>query len=41
MEKGVVGVSVTNVVIIGVIAIIFVGLYSYVRSRWFPSLPVV
>jgi len=41
MDKGVVGVSITNVVIIGIIAIIFVGIYSYVRAKWFPTLPVV
>lgn len=41
MDKGVVGVSITNVVIIGIIAIIFVGIYSYVRSKWFPALPMV
>jgi len=41
MDKGVVGVSITNVVIIGIIAIIFVGIYSYVRAQWFPTLPVV
>jgi len=41
MDKGVVGVTVTNVVIIGIVAIIFVGIYSYVRATWFPALPVV
>lgn len=41
MDKGVVGVSITNVVIIGIIAIIFVGVYSYIRTKWFPSWPAV
>ncbi len=41
MDKGVVGVSVTNIVIIGIVALIFVGGYSYARAKWWPSLPVV
>ena len=39
MDKGVVGVSITNVVIIGIIALIFVVGYNDVRSKWFTSLP--
>ena len=41
MDKGVVGVSITNVVIIGIIAIIFVGLYSYIQKNYWTSLPAV
>lgn len=41
MDKGVVGITVTNVVIIGLIAIIFVGAYSYIRTNYYQSLPMV
>jgi len=39
MDKGVVGISVTNVIIVGIIAVIFVMAYNYARAKWFPSMP--
>jgi hypothetical protein len=41
LGNGVVGVTVTNVLIIGIIAIIFVGVYSYIRTNYYHALPVV
>jgi hypothetical protein len=40
MDKGVLGLSVTNVIIVGIVAIIFVMGYNYTRAKWFRNLPV-
>ena len=38
--SGVVGINVWNVVIVGVIALVFVMGYNYVQSKYLTSLPV-
>lgn len=37
--SGVVGMNVWNIIIVGIIAIIFVMAYNYARAKWAPNLP--
>ena len=41
MKDGVLGISIANIFIVGIIALIFVYGYDYARKNWINSLPAL